>query len=621
MFESQVLKKYFTMHLTDIFISSFTLIYIILATIGTGSILLKKHSYFKNIYFIALSYLTGIVFVSLLVIFASISLASPYNNIFIAILLIVPAIKAIKLIVGNKLLRQKLISIMSMKLENKALFALLFSALLINALHSFLPQTGWDEIVYHEPVAKEISEGIVEFPFLQDSPFNDFYKPFSVLYGSFPYASETFVSLSYLLGGVYSLSAILYFVSFLFFLILLNLFIKKFFELKLSERLILLILISTSHNIVLMLSTSYIDLNIAIYQFMSIILLNLGIKKNKSFFIVLSILFVGYTVGMKYTSLVFLVIYAFYLLYLKFTYKSFIITKNLIVWSALAFFVSSGFWYLKNLYFYNNPIYPFIFGHTGISDETYRLILETQAFERYQRNIGGFIESLTTNFKTEQIVVLALFIPMIRKIKREKSRLTTDLLFLSIILYVVNFLFFNQIFRYFLVVLLFLYFLLALLMKLNTNVKYILLLLGFSSIIISPLRKSIWMARIDNTKLYSRHGVIAYLSKNVGCAYDTLEYIKNNDKDAVTINFWDPYASVFFDDVNLLSYQSYVNKDNKSVIKYYYLNEMFKKDFVNSKDFHKDLDIDKMLVEDKNITKNSKPMYVKDRCTLYLIKQ
>jgi len=64
--------------------------------------------------------------------------------------------------------------------------------------------------------------------------------------------------------------------------------------------------------------------------------------------------------------------------------------------TCLAAFLSlAGYWYVKNLIVLGNPIYPFIFGHPGLSDQwmaNYRLELG-RAFDPAYR---VFVTDLTT---------------------------------------------------------------------------------------------------------------------------------------------------------------------------------------------------------------------------------
>lgn len=66
---------------------------------------------------------------------------------------------------------------------------------------------------------------------------------------------------------------------------------------------------------------------------------------------------------------------------------------------AAVAFVACGYWYMKNLVRFHNPVYPFYFGHPGITGATYRYFIGTvHAFG--PRTPGAFVE-VPTRFATD----------------------------------------------------------------------------------------------------------------------------------------------------------------------------------------------------------------------------
>ncbi|HLY94523.1 MAG TPA: hypothetical protein VKP14_06720 [Gaiellaceae bacterium] len=62
-------------------------------------------------------------------------------------------------------------------------------------------------------------------------------------------------------------------------------------------------------------------------------------------------------------------------------------------------FVACGYWYVKNLVRFGNPVYPFYLGHPGVSDATYRYFIRNiHAFG--PRTVGAFVE-VPTRFASD----------------------------------------------------------------------------------------------------------------------------------------------------------------------------------------------------------------------------
>ena len=141
-------------------------------------------------------------------------------------------------------------------------------------LHSFIKPYTWDDVSYHFPAVKEIGRGKVSFPLLSDSPYINYYRPFSIFYGSLPYASESFASVVYLLSISHPSSVqLLYFVNLFMFLVFVSTLLKNEYRVDLETRLVISILIISLYDVSRLISTGYVDLNVFIYQFLGISLL------------------------------------------------------------------------------------------------------------------------------------------------------------------------------------------------------------------------------------------------------------------------------------------------------------------------------------------------------------
>jgi|GEM_PF-2957162 len=85
---------------------------------------------------------------------------------------------------------------------------------------------------------------------------------------------------------------------------------------------------------------------------------------DNSDYLVLSALFWGMSLGTKYTTLVsFLAFLVTFLIAYWFKHKSYkyVFEKGILIKIIIVFLLFGGYWYVKNLIIYGNPIYPFIF--------------------------------------------------------------------------------------------------------------------------------------------------------------------------------------------------------------------------------------------------------------------
>lgn len=288
----------------------------------------------------------------------------------------------------------------------KYLIFLIFGYVLLeNYVRILIPSTNVDVFYYHIPIAKKIAlEHGFNLP-LHNHPY----------YANQPAFSDFIYSLGFLFQSDYRIAhAINYsiFVTFLF--LLLNLFAKRsYYFLGLIPILLIFsewIFLSGALN-------AMNDTTRACFGVSGILILIFNIKYNYKYLYFLVGVLIGCDVASKYLGLVPMFL-AFLLLIWNFIkhpndsrFKTFIL--------CLGFASAIGPWYLKNLILYMNPIYPYVFGHPGLTDRWMEelMIEQTKAFDPahriFKRNLfefeswKNFLDSLRVMFFQPAGIILS----------------------------------------------------------------------------------------------------------------------------------------------------------------------------------------------------------------------
>jgi 4-amino-4-deoxy-L-arabinose transferase-like glycosyltransferase len=124
-----------------------------------------------------------------------------------------------------------------------------------------------------------------------------------------------------------------------------------------------------SNPMVLWLGTSaYIDMGLALFVTMAIYSIINWIDTKEKGWSILGALFLGFSVGSKYSALFFLILFSLVALAIGFRTKKFLLPL-----SFIGIAVGIAFpWYFRNWYYTGNPVFPFlgkIFGHGLFSDQ------------------------------------------------------------------------------------------------------------------------------------------------------------------------------------------------------------------------------------------------------------
>lgn len=600
----------------------FSTIILFASSIGLGSLVTHKLFTYNSRLNLVTSFFLGQVLLSFIWVIFSIFFISPYNIIAVAPILLVGTILFFE---KNEPLSFKLPT-----LKDKSemfLFFILTSIIFFYFINCLIPPFDWDVVSYHLPVVKEIASGKINFPLLQNNSYISFFAPFSFFFGSLPYSIESYVSILYSLSGNDASSHLIYLVNFVLFLYVVNALLNKFFKSNMITNLSIGILLSISHGTSIVLSTGLIDTNLLVYQFLT--LFSALMINSKPKYIYLFIVFASYSIGQKYTSL--------FILFPTFIYVFISYIKNIelqkevgklipfLLKAILIFFVSGGFWYFKNIFLHGNPVYPLYLGHLGMTDELYKLLMDNLIYElRIGHSFSDLINLIKVNYINETGMVISSLILMVSYAFRI-VRFTKISFFLTISLfwiYLINFYFGSQLSRFVLIVPALIYILLSQVLVKNSFIAIVVVTISILGIRFNPLQWSTWNSRIHNTIFFLTFRSDDLVSKNVGCSFEVYKYLK--DRNSHSLNFWDPYATSYFDTD---SYFINIPRDNDlkkvvySDLDYLYINNQYKLSFINTKEVHRDIDIDGRLKLEKTLTKDGEPEFKKDNCYLYRISQ
>lgn len=506
------------------------------------------------------------------------------------------------------------------------LFIIALLPLLLSIIHSLLPPTGWDENVYHIPAMKEISDGGMMFPLLRDSSFHTFYPPFSLAYGNIPYASEAIAAFGFGITQNEAIITFLHSIHLSVFLFALYFLVKRFVKTSLWQFAVFILLLTTTQFTYTLFSTSYVDVLVAACQILAVTTLLSVLKKAPSRYITYSLVLVGFSITLKYPALFFLPGYALLFIYVMWKKRK-QREMDMAIGKGIVFnIIFNSFWYLKNFILYKTPFYPFLLPPSihETNPEVFDQLQKTQVEARFARTLEGLIETLKVYYANDPILYFALFVltfwALYLLLKRKSNPLILGMLVVSVVYYISNFLLGNQVARYVMFVPIVLLFLTTVVFS---KFRFILLIL----FIFTLLRfnhdslHTLYLRRIDNVINITRGRLDNYYFDNIGCKN---EMLKNYPQLAGTnsiLNLWDSYASVYYADNNYFYYitdpLSYDKEDMFNKIRFVYVLENRKNEYVRNADFHKTIRPHLRVELEEELLSDSKLIYERVNCKLY----
>jgi len=307
-------------------------------------------------------------------------------------------------------------------------FLIYFTLILLNTL---TPPISRDALNYHLFLPKIwLSRGaIITIP--------------ENIYSFFPAYWECFLSSAMVIGNDIT-PKLLHFLYLIFLCFLLTHFLKEFSANKWANILCLIFIATPVVNRIA--AWAYLDLVFSFYTLGALFLLIKYTQEDKKIYFWLSALFAGYSVGMKYLGLTWLICLLPFFIYQNKNWKT--LTAEYIKYISVAIIVGSPF-YIRNWIHTGNPFFPFlssIFHNHLLPQDKYQLLM--LYFNSYGRG-KSFLDLILlpfrllfqAEFKSPQgfdgkinilyLLGLALFI----KHKRDKSPRYLFLIFLSYILF------------------------------------------------------------------------------------------------------------------------------------------------------------------------------------------
>jgi hypothetical protein len=258
-------------------------------------------------------------------------------------------------------------------------FMLALALVVVNYGAALAPPTGWDELNYHLPDARELVEG-------QSLPLTFSSGSF---YGNLPKLMEVLFAEALAFDGG-AVAHALHFSVLVAFLLFAFGTVRKLFGGGTALLAVLLLLLFD--DLVQGASTAYVDAGVAGYEVAALLAAAVWIQSGSVQHASYSALFAGFAVGMKYSAAATLLFVAAAWLVGAVALRRWSPSSTLRVIAPLAAIaaVAGGFWYVRNAVRYGNPFYPLLFGHRGFSEVEYRNLVEAIR-EFGPRNLGSFL--------------------------------------------------------------------------------------------------------------------------------------------------------------------------------------------------------------------------------------
>ena len=594
------------------------LLFFVISTIGIGYYVVIKYLLGFNSKII-LSFFIGEIIYSFLWIIISSYLSRPYNVLTFLPLLVFFFFRGLRVIFTIQVPK------IPLKLSLDYLYSFIIGALLVfYSLLTFVRPYEWDHIAYRFPAMTEISKGNISFPLLSSNEYSIFFKPFVAFFGNLPYASESYSSILYSITNFDIASQQLYLVNLVLFLVFIATSLKIKFRLSNEASLLVCLLILLSYGNTILIGTGLIDLNMMIYQFLA--LYSALMFPTRKGYIFLFAFFATYSVAHKYTSLYVIFPMVLYIMYRT----NFIDNKNsinIIIHDLLKLtiivFISGGFWYLKNIYIYGNPIYPLYLGHIGLDNQTYEILMDNLIYGlRSGRDVFNLIKVLFVNYKSEYgVIIMSIIVALGYILKRKNlSKDNSFILLLCVFIYLINFYLGSQVSRFILIVPTLIYILGAQVVSSNRLFMIVVTCILLIGIKTDPLQWSVWSARMNIVKLLLVGNEAQISNIYLGCLNNVSIFLSKND--AYAYNLWDPYATSFYQTNS--RFVTVPNLDNLSIFKnnnvsYLYINLQYKNSFDGNRYIHRDMYIEERLNFEKNILEISHLEFKDKNCELYKI--
>ncbi|MCK5044587.1 hypothetical protein KAR26_02570 [Candidatus Parcubacteria bacterium] len=259
------------------------------------------------------------------------------------------------LIYFYKNLKKVLRSALTQTRLDKILLSFLLILIVLVSFSAFMPPFRTDTIFYHLPEARMMAENRV-FTDDWNKLAENLWTPWTA---SIPLLTESLFAIAITVSD-FSLAHLTHYQIFLSLILFIYVFIRKRFNK--TYGLLAALSIFTLFELVVNSTVTYVDAAMVAFDIAGLLIFISWFFSNKKSSLILSALLLGFAASIKYLSF-----YNLAIIILFFLFKIiFIDKKNIfgIIKISLLFFgfwlMSAGFWYIKNLILYLNPVYPFL---------------------------------------------------------------------------------------------------------------------------------------------------------------------------------------------------------------------------------------------------------------------
>jgi hypothetical protein len=283
-----------------------------------------------------------------------------------------------------KNLKASIIRISEFSLTEKILLSIALFLVVFFSLFCFMPPYWTDEVVYHLPEAKAVAEN----GFLKDSwgkLGQELIQPWVL---ALPLMMEGLYGLAGVVGG-FSLVHLFHYQIFLCLVIASYVFLRKNFS-KI-QALFFCVGVFALLQLVVNSVLGLVDAAMVAFDITGLFVFINWFFNNKKEDLKLSALLFGFSASIKYVAFYNLLVVLFFLVIKIIFIDKIGIKKSINTVLIFLFFwlLPAGFWYIKNLFFYLNPFYPYFFGHRGMGESEY-MVLARETFKSLKISFGLF---------------------------------------------------------------------------------------------------------------------------------------------------------------------------------------------------------------------------------------
>lgn len=279
-------------------------------------------------------------------------------------------------------------------------------------LSALQPPYASDELHYHFPQAEALADsGRLTMPLGGHG-----------YYGNIPKLMEIIFAFGIVMGG-YSIAHALHFAFVLGFVVFVGGFLTRHHGARTGWTAALLILFYRQYT--WNATVGFVDAATASLEVGALLLAVDWFVTARPVSLSVSAGLLGLAVGMKYSPLptVLLIVVAATVVAMRTRRPT---LRQAVVYVAVAAFFG-GFWYVRNLVELGNPVYPFYFGHEGLSDEAYRALLaDLRQFG--PRTLSAFVSTPKRLFAENDFVALATVLAPFGLLARRSRPLLVALL-------------------------------------------------------------------------------------------------------------------------------------------------------------------------------------------------